>query len=42
MQIISFQNSFYFFGKIKDLKLFLNKISKDNLTVKEFITRRLQ
>lgn len=42
MQIITFQNGFYYFGKAKELQLFLKESARKNMTVKEFIQLRLQ
>ncbi|MPL84365.1 hypothetical protein SDC9_30330 [bioreactor metagenome] len=42
MQMITFQNSFFFFGKVKELKNFLDQNTNSNLTVREFIQLRLQ
>jgi|GEM_PF-3622622 hypothetical protein len=42
MQIITFQRGLYFFGKVKELQIFLKENACNRITVKEFIRIRLQ
>lgn len=42
MQIITFQNGFYFFGKIKDLQKFLTEAAHKYTTVQELLHSKLQ
>jgi len=42
MQIITYQNGFYFSGKALELKAFLKDHCNNKLTVKQFIILNLQ